>query len=388
MSCAVHDNVSCHGPTASLIPPPGQFTTCRHHTTSRLQQDFLGLGDLSKPHKTKKETAIQRVTKDTTMKPVKDRLVRKALAVAAEKVQQKNEQKKKKKPSNKKQKALADLASSLQTLITGKTTAGTSASSKKKKRRRKTLPDGTIESWSVSSSASSETDQAEESDSEMDLETPVRKKSRDHPGSILRMLTDHVRETLEQGATTSLTEAGSSVTSGVKVMTYFMLHLRPSFNTYLKEMREMHHIAQEGGHLKEMHWRPVSWLYTRACWIRIGPRRGIWRFFQCRRPVLWVPLWFWQHANTPGLLPGWRVARKRSWKGFQGGLAKSSRFSPRQQRGKRQGKERKKQGPRKRVLGLEPTKQRMEGQQGETSREDGLRDSLTALAQAVRGDLN
>lgn len=206
--------------------------------------DLLGLGDLSKPHKTKKESAIPKVTRDTTMKPVKDRLVRKALAVAAEQVQQKNEQKKKKKrPSNKKQKALVDLASSLQTLITGKTAAGTSASSKKKKRRRKTLPDGTIESWSVSSSASSETDQAEESDSEMDLETPVRKKSRDHPGSILRMLTDHVRETLEQGATTSLTETGNSVTSGVKVMTYFMLHLRPSFNTYLKEMREMHHIA-------------------------------------------------------------------------------------------------------------------------------------------------
>eukprot|EP00435_Cladocopium_sp_Y103_P038696 s361_g10.t1 len=206
---------------------------------------MLGFGDRlnSKKKQKKKEVKNPRGTNGTSMKSVKDRLVRKALMLAAEK-RDKREEKKKKKSSTKKDKALENLASSLQTLITGKGSKELEAKDKrKKKRKRRTLPDGTIESWSNSSTDSSEAGTAENSESDTDLETPVRKKSRDHPGSILRLLTDHVRETLEQGATTSVTEVGDSVTSGVKVMTYFMLHLRPSFGTYLKEMREMHHIA-------------------------------------------------------------------------------------------------------------------------------------------------
>ena len=201
----------------------------------------LGIGDRLRPHYGLDGNERGKVTKDTTTKAVKDKLVQRALDLAAGETQKKKASKKKKK-SSKKEDAVATLASSLQTLIAGKSSSRRDKA-RKKKRKRRTLPDGTIESWSESSASSSESDAEAAADSESDLETPVRKKSRDHPGSIVKMLTDHVRETLEQGATTAVSSEGNSVTSGVKVMTYFMLHLRPNYGNYLKEMREMHLLA-------------------------------------------------------------------------------------------------------------------------------------------------
>ena len=212
----------------------------------------LGIGDRLRPHYGLDGNERGKVTKDTTTKAVKDKLVQRALDLAAGETQKKKASKKKKK-SSKKEDAVATLASSLQTLIAGKSSSRRDKA-RKKKRKRRTLPDGTIESWSESSASSSESDAEAAADSESDLETPVRKKSRDHPGSIVKMLTDHVRETLEQGATTAVSSEGNSVTSGVKVMTYFMLHLRPNYGNYLKEMREMHLLAavldtiRKGGH--------------------------------------------------------------------------------------------------------------------------------------------
>lgn len=113
---------------------------------------------------------------------------------------------------------------------------------KKKKRKRHINAEGVTESCSATSSSSSGSDEDEAISSE-DLETPMRKRSRDHPSSVLQLLTDHVKDQLQQSATTEVEDTESSVTSGVKVMTYFMLQLRPHFQGYQREMRELHHLS-------------------------------------------------------------------------------------------------------------------------------------------------
>lgn len=121
---------------------------------------------------------------------------------------------------------------------------GQGRKAKRGRKRRVTLPDGTIESLTESSSESrSRTPRRKDSMSESDNEAPLRKRNLENPGSVLTMLTDHVKEALDQGATTGVPSTTNSVLSGVKVMTYFMLHIKPSFPSHQRELRELHHIA-------------------------------------------------------------------------------------------------------------------------------------------------
>ena len=55
------------------------------------------------------------------------------------------------------------------------------------------------------------------------MEAPLRRKSKEHPGSVLAMLVTHIKDQMDQSA---VTETGSSrglVTTGIKVMSYFNL---------------------------------------------------------------------------------------------------------------------------------------------------------------------
>lgn len=172
-------------------------------------------------------------TRGGTTTSLKNQLVARALQVA--------QTKKQKSKKDKEKLSAKTLGNALKKILTGESDG---KKSKKKKRKRVTHPDGTIESCSMSSSDSSDTmDEDEKSHSESDLETPVKKRSRDRPGSVLALLTDHVKETLQQGATTGVEETGSTLVSGVKVMTYFMLHIKGSFPTQQRELRELHSLA-------------------------------------------------------------------------------------------------------------------------------------------------
>ncbi len=91
--------------------------------------------------------------------------------------------------------------------------------------------------------SSSQDSDEEHQSSDSDYETPLKKRSRDHPGSVLQLLTSHVQQQLEQNATLDLETTTDSLTSGVKIMTYFMLHLKPMFPAALRELRELHHLA-------------------------------------------------------------------------------------------------------------------------------------------------
>ena len=113
---------------------------------------------------------------------------------------------------------------------------------KKKRKKRRVRKDGVIESFTSSYSSDSETEEMALS-TEDELETPIRKRSRDSPGSILAMLASHVKAQLEQTSAIDMDGTDNAVTGGVKILTYFTLQLKPMFSGHQKELRELHHLA-------------------------------------------------------------------------------------------------------------------------------------------------
>ena len=185
-----------------------------------------------KKKKKKKKEKEEAATKGISSSSLRGQLVQRAvLATQTRKAARKHLKKKKNKESTAKK--LSDALTMILTKSTKK---------KKKNRKRHINAEGVIESCSATSSSSSGSDEDEAISSD-DLETPMRKRSRDHPGSVLQLLTDHVKDQLQQSATTEVEDTESSLTSGVKVMTYFMLQLRPHFQGYQREMRELHHLS-------------------------------------------------------------------------------------------------------------------------------------------------
>eukprot|EP00435_Cladocopium_sp_Y103_P053985 s1339_g17.t1 len=220
----------------------------RLNTGARLQPPTGELATAVLPKKRKKRDgghshpAALWDTKDVTSKSSKHPLLQQALVCARGK-QTKSKKEKKNERGDRGKKAIHQLTKALTNIFQPNDETSQKNKKKKKRRKRKTLGDGTIVSWSSSSSSSSTTKDEEEVNSDSDFETPFRKKSRESPGSVLTMLTNHVKEVLEQGATVDLPQGQQSVVSGVKILTYFALHLKPNFPTFIRELRELHHIA-------------------------------------------------------------------------------------------------------------------------------------------------
>ena len=175
-------------------------------------------------------------TSGGTSKSWRRQLVEKAVLASEMKA------KDKKKKGNKKTSHSKKIQEALSVILTGSKKKKDKSKDGKKKKKRVVTSDGVIESFSESSNDES-SDPSSSSSEETDLDTPMKKRSRDTPGSVLAMLVNHVKEQLDQGATTELPSEGSTLTSGIRVMTYFMLHLKPSFPTNLRELRELHHLA-------------------------------------------------------------------------------------------------------------------------------------------------
>ena len=173
----------------------------------------------------------------STSKSWRRQLVDKAVLAAETRSRDKKKKEKKKDSHSKKvQRALA-------LILTGSSKKDKKDREKKKKKRRRMMTsDGVIESFSESSSEDT-SESTQSSSEESHLDTPMKKRSKDAPGSVLAMLVNHVKEQLDQGATTELPTEVSALTSGIRVMTYFMLHLKPSFAGNVKELRELHHLA-------------------------------------------------------------------------------------------------------------------------------------------------
>ena len=145
---------------------------------------------------------------------------------------------KKKKKKKKSKSSTEKVSKLLARLLTSKEDR---SSKKKKKKRKRTLTNGVIESYSTSSSSSSEESIEEKSDEE--LEAPLRRKSKERPGSVLALLTSHVAQQLDQGSMVDMDGEDQGVVSGVKVMTYFNLFLKPNHLNHQRELRELHSLA-------------------------------------------------------------------------------------------------------------------------------------------------
>ena len=93
-----------------------------------------------------------------------------------------------------------------------------------------------------SSSPESSSYEDEESSSESDLKAPLQRKSAKSPGSVMKMLVHHCQEALDQSSAVAVEEK-SAVTSGVKLVTYFNLLVRPHFPSTSRDMKEMYMLA-------------------------------------------------------------------------------------------------------------------------------------------------
>ena len=189
---------------------------------------------LGKPERAKRATSDKEAAlKDIGSKSLSGQLIRRAMNMTK---MRKIKNKKKKSKKGKKD----EVVKLLSQILTGGLKKDTSKKDKKKKKRR--LKDGVIVSSSTSSE-DSESEGSDTADSEEDLEAPMKKRSRDRPGSVLAMLTEHIRSVMEQAATTDLPEGELGVTGGIKVASYFQMHVKPQFPQYQRELREMHSLA-------------------------------------------------------------------------------------------------------------------------------------------------
>lgn len=138
---------------------------------------------------TEKDVGKVLATRENISKNWRRQLVDKAVLTAEVKSKEKHKGKRKKDAKAKKVKEALAL------ILTG--SSKTKKEKKKSKRKRWMRSDGVIESCSNSSEDSSEEEESSSSKSELD--TPMKKRSRESPGSILAMLTSHVRDQLDQG---------------------------------------------------------------------------------------------------------------------------------------------------------------------------------------------
>eukprot|EP00435_Cladocopium_sp_Y103_P035369 s2720_g9.t1 len=118
--------------------------------------------------------------------------------------------------------------------------------------RKKVKPDPDGEGPSDSSGYSSDYSSGDskdrgdrsDADSELSFEAPLRRRAMRDPGSVMDMLVRHAQQQLDQGALLEAEGAQPSVTSGVKISTYFALLIRPYHAAGSPLLRELYSLAQ------------------------------------------------------------------------------------------------------------------------------------------------
>lgn len=202
-------------------------------TGTRLKETNLDQGLKSRKEKDGRIVPYKDINAEGT-RTLRNQLVERALARS--RARQEGKKKKKKKPKNKGEGALEALK---KILTSGDKSEKKRKKEKSKKKRHRRLESGVIVSSSSSCSNTSQEIEEDPSTEESDLEAPMKKRSRAHPGSVLASLTEHIRTQMDQDAMTDLPKDGRRVTTGVKVVSYFNQHIKVSFPNQQREMREM-----------------------------------------------------------------------------------------------------------------------------------------------------
>eukprot|EP00435_Cladocopium_sp_Y103_P065267 s1586_g27.t1 len=83
-----------------------------------------------------------------------------------------------------------------------------------------------------------------DSDSDLSYEPPLRKKALKAPGSVMELLVKHAQLQLDRGALLETEGAEASITTGVKISTYFALLIRPFHVAGSPLLRELYALGQ------------------------------------------------------------------------------------------------------------------------------------------------
>ena len=191
--------------------------------------------------------------------------------------------------------------------------------SKKEKKKRKLKPDpddpGDGEDGSSGEEESEDETEdeagASETDSDLELEAPLRKKAAKEPGSVMKLLIKHAQEQMDRGSLMDHEGDKASVTSGIKISTYFALLIRPYYNNNSPLLRELYAMAQtidllRGGRLAET----ADALASRFISVHTALAEGNW---QVASTLELFPLEPVQSAGTSTMLAAQRH-RKLIWK--------------------------------------------------------------------------
>ena len=123
---------------------------------------------------------------------------------------------------------------------------------KKKKDKKRRKKKGTDESPSPDGGSSRTTssekdydDASSSSSSKHKMDPPLTRKSKRKPGSVLAMLLEHARSQLDQNAKVGVgSEETLTLSSGVRMGSYFAIVVRPQVGGAMGQARELHHLAQ------------------------------------------------------------------------------------------------------------------------------------------------
>jgi hypothetical protein len=141
-------------------------------------------------------------------------------------------------------------------LLEGKKKKKKKKKKREERRRQRALqhplkpdPDGSGGSGSSSYGSDSDSERSgrrRQSDehSELSYEPPLRRKAQREPGSVLEMLIRLAQEQLDRGALLETEGAAPSMTSGVKISTYFALLIRPYYGQGNPLLRELYALGQ------------------------------------------------------------------------------------------------------------------------------------------------
>ena len=120
---------------------------------------------------------------------------------------------------------------------------------KKSRRRKKGQdPEGSPSSSGSpmkSSRSNSGEDSEEDSSTSEDkkLDAPLKRRSKEKPGSVLQMLINHARSQLDQSSKVTIGKQ-EAVMSGVKMGSYFSIVVRPQLGSAMAQAWEMHVLSQ------------------------------------------------------------------------------------------------------------------------------------------------
>lgn len=288
---------------------------------------------IKKKEKRKVTPADKGGTKDGTTNNLQGQL-----ALRAAQAVQEREKEKVRKSSSSKRKPVTQLVQMLGKALSGKNIAKKKRKKKKKEKSKKVKKErgGLDPSESPSSSGEGSSSDSYETDEEIDkweedsgssrsrkLEPPLRRKSLEKPGSVLKMLVDHARAQLDQTGKVSLAKGEElDPTKGIRIGSYFAIVIKPQVGAMTTQMRELHHLANaidllRAGELDSLgdllasrfiaihqavidgHWQPARHLEMNP--LENVSAAGPAVVLQARTTLVWQRRWSEEMEEVPGV---------------------------------------------------------------------------------------